>query len=125
MDNWQQLLCGGHIWIWQDLLLNHKRVNYNLIDNWLLVASFSNLTYIEAANIELQIALVEPDIVKVHVKAPDPGPGQTLLLVLDHVDPGGWSQVGDQEAKVTSSGTKVNNNISWLSQLTQWTSQTR
>ena len=85
----------------------------------------SNLTYIEAANIELQIALVEPDIVKVHVQAPDPGPGQTLLLVLDHVDPGARSQVGDQEAKVTSSGTKVNNNISWLSQLTQWTSQTR
>ena len=74
--------------------------------------------YTEAANVELQIALVEPDVVQHHVEAADPGPGEALLLVLDHVDPGGGGQVGGQEAEVTSPGTKVNNEVTWLGQLT-------
>ena len=57
-------------------------------------ASVEAAAEVEAAAVELEVALIEPDIVQVALYPPHPGPGQALLLVLHHVDGGGWQEVG-------------------------------
>ena len=74
-------------------------------------------TYVELAHVELEVALVEPNVVQAHVEAPGPGPGEALLLVLHHVDPGPGEQVGHQQAQVTATGAEVNDSVPGLSEL--------
>ena len=68
---------------------------------------------VEGADIELEVTLIEPHVVQPHVEAPGPRPRQTLLLVLDHVDPGGGGEVRRQEAEVAAAGAEVHDGAAW------------